>query len=714
MALALTSGIAVNAQTQIGNSGFENWESVSGGSEPVNWNSFLTASGGMSSFAANQLQESTDVRPGSSGSKSVRLNSRSVLGIVANGNITVGRINMGSSSPSDASNYNRSVISDANFSEAMTDLPDSLVFWCKFTPNGHSQNARVKATIHDNNEYRDPENAASQNYVVATAELNFPSTGGQWVRKSIPFNYTGPATSAQYILATFTTNQTPGGGAANDYLWLDDVELIYNPVSFTASNTAVCAGQTVNYTNTSVSSMTSYSWSFPGGTPATSTSQNPTVTYNTPGIYDVTLTISNQWGSKTQTVTNYVSVNQILDPSFNYSSSTYCSNVANPVPATSDPGTFSATPAGLVFANTSTGEINLNASTPGTYTITHATIGSCSVTESNTVTIFQGANASFSYPTNTICVLGGNQTPTVVETGGAFSADPAGLIFADASTGEIDVTSPEGTYAVSYIIGGACPDTVTTNITLTGNPDATFSYSQAAYCLNAGNPSPVYVTGANAGVFSSTGGLSINSNTGVIDLSASTPGSYTVTNDIAAVGGCSAATHTFDVQVNGLPTVNFELPNDTICTGTSAFLLSGGTPVGGTYSGTGVGANIFNPAAFSQGAVTVITYTYTDASTGCSNSATDIIAIDACLSIEENEIEEFIFVYPNPTNGIIKVDNIKGDAQYTIISVSGQVVERGELSPNTNTIDISAAQNGIYLLQLQQGQNMHTVRIVKQ
>src|SRR5690554_8090199 len=101
----------------------------------------------------------------------------------------------------------------------------------KFIPNGHSGNARVKATIHDNYDYRDPEDAASSNHVVATAVLNYPSTGENWVRKSIPFDYSGPATDGAYILITFTTNETAGGGKKDDVVFIDDVELIYNPLS---------------------------------------------------------------------------------------------------------------------------------------------------------------------------------------------------------------------------------------------------------------------------------------------------------------------------------------------------------------------------------------------------------------------------------------------------------------------------------------------------
>lgn len=220
-------------QAQIGNSGFESWEGVASGEEPVNWNSFLSATGSFVWAAGNQIESSTDVRPGSAGTKSCKIWSNSTLGIIANGNVTLGQINMGSATPSSSSNYNFSKTSDANFSETLTDTPDSIVFWVKFIPNGHTQNARMKATLHANYDYRDPEDAGSTAQVVATAVNNFAPTANAWVRKAIAFNYSGPATINSHILVTFTTNETPGGGADDDQLFIDDVELVYNPNSLT-------------------------------------------------------------------------------------------------------------------------------------------------------------------------------------------------------------------------------------------------------------------------------------------------------------------------------------------------------------------------------------------------------------------------------------------------------------------------------------------------
>jgi len=227
----ISSSVSLSfGQAQIGNGDFESFGTAFGG-EPTNWNSFLSASGTWSGVASDQIAESPDVRPGTTGTKSCRIFSKSTLGIVANGNVTLGKINMGSTTPANASNYNASITNDPDFSEALTDQPDSIVFWAKFTPNGGSGNARMKAVLHDSYDYRDPQDGASATHVVATAVENYPSTGGNWVRFSVPFVYTGPAAVNTFILVTFTTNETPGGGDANDEVLIDDVELIYNPTS---------------------------------------------------------------------------------------------------------------------------------------------------------------------------------------------------------------------------------------------------------------------------------------------------------------------------------------------------------------------------------------------------------------------------------------------------------------------------------------------------
>lgn len=86
--------------------------------------------------------------------------------------------------------------------------------------------------------------------------------------------------------------------------------LIAAPVAnFSASATSICTGASINYTDLSTNTPTSWSWTFTGGTPSTSTVQNPTgIVYAAAGIYSVTLTATNSSGSNTVTKTNYITV----------------------------------------------------------------------------------------------------------------------------------------------------------------------------------------------------------------------------------------------------------------------------------------------------------------------------------------------------------------------------------------------------------------------
>ena len=88
---------------------------------------------------------------------------------------------------------------------------------------------------------------------------------------------------------------------------------------FSGTPTAVTVGETVTFTDQSTNNPTSWSWSFPGGTPSTSTEQNPIVTYSSVGTFDVSLTATNSTGSDIQTKTAYIDVTPILVPLADFS-----------------------------------------------------------------------------------------------------------------------------------------------------------------------------------------------------------------------------------------------------------------------------------------------------------------------------------------------------------------------------------------------------------
>lgn len=78
--------------------------------------------------------------------------------------------------------------------------------------------------------------------------------------------------------------------------------------NFTGTPTSILTGETVSFSDLSENEPTSWAWTFEGGTPSTSTAQNPVVTYNTSGSFDVTLVATNADGSDDKTRINYITV----------------------------------------------------------------------------------------------------------------------------------------------------------------------------------------------------------------------------------------------------------------------------------------------------------------------------------------------------------------------------------------------------------------------
>ncbi|MFZ1322755.1 MAG: T9SS type A sorting domain-containing protein [Ignavibacteria bacterium] len=80
--------------------------------------------------------------------------------------------------------------------------------------------------------------------------------------------------------------------------------------NFTSNYQNISPGQSINFTDQSLNSPNQWLWSFPGGNPSSSTLQNPTgIVYSNSGNYDVTLHVSNPFGSNTLTKTNFIQVN---------------------------------------------------------------------------------------------------------------------------------------------------------------------------------------------------------------------------------------------------------------------------------------------------------------------------------------------------------------------------------------------------------------------
>ena len=107
-----------------------------------------------------------------------------------------------------------------------------------------------------------------------------------------------------------------------------------SPVAnFNALPTVICAGQSVDFSDLTTGNPTSWSWSFPGGTPSASSQKNPqNVVYPAPGTYSVTLTVANSVASNSLTRTAYITVSDpSAAPMVPDGDTTLCQNNANTI-----------------------------------------------------------------------------------------------------------------------------------------------------------------------------------------------------------------------------------------------------------------------------------------------------------------------------------------------------------------------------------------------
>lgn len=179
--------------------------------------------------------------------------------------------------------------------------------------------------------------------------------------------------------------------------------------------------------------------------------------------------------------------------------------------------------------------------------------------------------------------------------------------------------------------------------------------------------------------------------------------------------GCQDTLFT-TLNSNNPPTVTLSLTiADTLCGTNPVLTLGGGSPAGGTWGGPGVTGNQFDPSQVSPG-LTLINYFYTD-SNNCSGSATDSVYVDICLGVENSTSANVSVIYPNPNAGVftITLAQVPQDAATVEITNSvGQLVERFAMTEKMKTLNLTAFENGIYMVRLIEGNSVSVYRVVKQ
>jgi len=275
---------------------------------------------------------------------------------------------------------------------------------------------------------------------------------------------------------------------------------------FTSSATSICAGDTITFTDTSTSNPISWSWTFPGGTPGTSTAQNPVIVYNTSGVYDVTLSVTNTITTNTQTFTNYVTVNSnpVLtvtktdaNCSCNGDATVSASGALSPYTYLwNDPlSQTNATATGLCVggynvtvtdANGCSSEISVSIVETGTFTASISSFnniscfgandGSASVTASNGTTPYSYLWSNSATTTTISSLSAGTYIVTATDANGCTSIDTA-IIIEPAALALTTTVNSAG-------CSGSCTGSATANVT-GGTTAYTYQWNDPAFQTNA-------------------------------------------------------------------------------------------------------------------------------------------------------------------------------------------------------------------------------------
>lgn len=443
-----------------------------------------------------------------------------------------------------------------------------------------------------------------------------------------PYIWSGNTSYTYPAAGTYDALLGTNGGFWNSCFDYTTHTITINPTPATPTitpggPTTFCAGGSVTLTS---SAATGNNWSNGATTQS--------VTISNPGTISV---IGNSGGCNSASSTPVtITVNPLDNAVFTYPTNSICDASPNQTPATSTAGTFSATPAGLIFVSAATGEINVAGSTAGSYNVTYTTSGMCPATTNQTVVISGNPDATFTYGQGTYCSNATNPSPVFGSgaSAGTFSST-TGLVL-NASTGAIDLASSNaGTYTVTNSIAanGSCPaDAQTFSVTIATAPTATVS-GGGTQCGSGTIPVNVVLTGTGPWDVTYSDGATSTTSNGVsaspFTINASASGTYTVSN--VTMNGCSATgSGAATVVFNANPTVTFT-PVGNLCDNGSVVTLVA-SPAGGSFTGsTGVSGTTFDPSGLTPGSIT-LTYNYTDAN-NCSGTASSTFTLNAAPQV---------------------------------------------------------------------------------
>ena len=356
----------------------------------------------------------------------------------------------------------------------------------------------------------------------------------------------------------------------------------------------------------------------------------------------------------------------VINAQFNYSKSSYCQAEPNPTPTVSIPtGTFTASPAGIVFVNPNTGTINLAASTPGSYTITYTITSPCTVSSNQSLTIYSTPNTPTPLATYVSRCGPGQVTFGVVQPPGVtihwYDAAVGGnLLPFPGATVTTNVISTTHYYAEAVTNGSTCTSLSRADIIVVIKPIPIITNTILNYTICSGDslkinlfstlPSSIFYWTAFSNAVTLTG-YSNGSGLKISQKLVNSGSVYdTVTYSVVAIADtCTSDTVKFIVTVKPYFDVTATPLTQTICSDNSITVNLSSSNSATTFSWTATG-NYPGLSGYSNGSGKTISQTLIN--TGPANGTVTYKIVPHGLGCSGDTVVSTVLVHPLPVPAI--------------------------------------------------------------
>jgi PKD repeat protein len=175
-----------------------------------------------------------------------------------------------------------------------------------------------------------------------------------------------------------------------------------------------------------------------------------------------------------------------------------------------------------------------------------------------------------------------------------------------------------------------------------------------------------------------------------------TTGTFTVQLTVMNSAGTNSTSQTITVNANPTVTLTSNAASNIVCDNQGLVNLTV-IPANATVSGTGVSNLTFDPSIATIG-LNVLTASFTDGN-GCSATTNLNIIVEQCSDLNENGVSN-LQVFPNPTQGIVTLKNAIIGSEFFIYDFKGQLVKKGNVNSENQTISLELVASGVYTIQV--------------